>query len=247
MRIVHGSDFHWQFGKLPEADLYVFTGDLYDNYLRLSKPTKKQAKKMDYLGQDGHGGSYIIDKAYEAQMQRKAALLFAKSGGFRQYLGSPDAPIVAVRGNHDFTDVAPIFLGCNFVHEFVNNEVVEVAGLRITGHRGVPWINGNWNDEMTHADLTDRVRDFDMSCDLYLTHYPPAGIGLDLPGHWGLSAMVNWFGYNHVGKPLLCHGHIHECGGLVKQVLNATYSNAATTYNVIEGSPEEGWKDVSPI
>jgi hypothetical protein len=28
------------------------------------------------------------------------------------------------------------------------------------------------------------------------------------------------------------HGHV-------------TFSNAATTYNVIEGSPETGWKDVS--
>lgn len=196
-----------------------------------------------YMGQDGHGGGYKIRPEYELRMQTQAAALLQKNGGFKQYLGSPDAPLVCVKGNHDFAALRLLFADCKLVKEFKNNEVVEVLGLKITGHRGVPPINGAWADETSVADLTDRLRAFDPTCDLYLTHYPPAGIGLDLPGNWGLGGMVNWFGYNLEHHALHCHGHIHECAGLVKHALKMTYSNAATTYNIIEGSRELGWKD----
>lgn len=246
MRIVHVSDSHWGFYRYPEADLYVFTGDEYDNYLRLTKLSKKNKKKLDYLGQDGHGGSYIVDKRHEAEMQLKAAKNFAGRGGIKKCLGSPDAPIVCVRGNHDFADLAPLFDGCNLAHEFKNNEVIEVAGLRITGHRGVPPINGAWNDEMSEPDLVARFRAMDPDCDLYLTHYPAGGVDLDLPGRWGLNECENWFHYQAKRKHIIhMFGHIHECGGLAVRRGDIWFSNAARCHNVFEGDSESGWQQVN--
>jgi hypothetical protein len=60
--------------------------------------------------------------------------------------------------------------------------------------------------------------------------------------------LVNHLGYNCTKPNVLhCHGHIHECGGKVVHAGNVTYSNAATTYNILEGSPETGWRDESPL
>jgi Icc-related predicted phosphoesterase len=241
MRICHSSDNHWGFYRLPKADLYIFTGDEYDNYLRLTKVSKKFAKRLDFLGQDGHGGSYIVDRKNEARMQLKAAAEFVNKGGMQNILGSPDAPVICVPGNHDFVDLAPLFVGCNLVHEFVNNEVIEVAGLRVTGHRGVPPINGAWNHEMSDADLGDRIRGMDPDCDLYLTHYPPSGIGLDLPGSWGASELTNFMMYKTTRPHVLhCFGHIHEAAGW-RKVNNFLFVNSARTHHVIEGDPHNGW------
>ena len=109
-------------------------------------------------------------------------------------MGSPDAPGGVVRGNHDFVDLAPMFEGCNLVHEFVDNELVtytfQGVTVRITGHRGIPLIHGTWNDETMKPDLRDRVERMP-EADLFLTHYPPAGM-LDSPMPPGLSMGGGW-------------------------------------------------------
>lgn len=258
MRICHVSDLHWGFVDLPPADLYVSTGDMYANYYSPIKLTKRAKAELDYMGVPAHVGHGRLDAKYNKEMQERAAKNYLNKvhGGFRRLLGSPNSPILCVRGNHDFTDAYHLFEGCNLIKEFICNEVVEfevpVAGgksvvLKATGHRGVPPINGAWADEMPVPDLADRIHSMDHTCDLYLTHYPPAGLGLDLPGHWGVGALSNWLTYNaSKPHPLHMHGHIHECGGKVVKAGTVTFSNAATTYVLLEGNPEIGWKDVSP-
>src|SRR6185369_5206106 len=103
MRIVHISDWHWRFRSVPEADLYVCTGDMYDNYPVAVRNSWTKWK---------------IDPQRERELQSADARVFVDRGGFRQWLGSPDAPVVCVRGNHDFADLTPLFDGCNLVHEF---------------------------------------------------------------------------------------------------------------------------------
>lgn len=241
MRIVHFSDWHWSLRSLPEADLYVCTGDMYDNYPVFERP-------RDRLRMDGSFG-WRIDPENERQRQLSDTRHFVAEGGFRRFLGSPDAPVVCVRGNHDFIDLAPLFEGCNLVHEFKDNEVVEVLGLRITGHRGIPWIFGSWNDETDRTELLHRV-DRMPEADLFLTHYAPKDV-LDYETmargrieSYGLDGMAE-----EIERKLAeserrmdavhLFGHIHGCGSQKKyryfrdgwQVL---YSNAACGVNEID-------------
>lgn len=235
IRIVHISDWHGQIYKLPKADLYVATGDMYCNYVRYLN-TKLSNNKNDH-------SKFTVDNAYDAAQQEK----FAKKYGaqqMREAIGS-DAPVVCVRGNHCYADAWHLFAKCNLVHEFLNNEVIEVAGLKVTGHRGCPPINGTWSDEMSNADLMDRVRAMDPSCDLYLTHYPSDGSGLGK--RWGFQGMSNWFDYQcQTEYPLHLAGHVHEGYGWSK--LGRVFSsNASEWFNVIEGSPSTGWKIVDQV
>ncbi len=237
MRIVHGSDWHWVFRSVPEADLYIFTGDMMDNY-----PTRQGPK--DRMRADGVSYGWRISYENERLRQGEAVKHFVRDGGFRACLGSPDAPILCVRGNHDFMDLAPLFEGCNLVHEFVNNEVVEVLGKRASGHRGIPYIYGSWNDEMQRPDLMDRVRAIPDNLDLLLTHYPPALVldmevssngRVDAYGLEGMSHVV-FNKMNHGGAHFF--GHIHGAGGRTEKIedpeFSMTFSNAATTFNVID-------------
>lgn len=235
MRIVHFSDWHWKFKGLPEADLYVCTGDMYDNY--------------PVVDRSSGGRKWHIDPHREVELQLTDARVMVSQGGFRQLLGSPDAPIVCVRGNHDYADLAPLFEGCNLVHEFVNNETVEVLGKRITGHRGIPWIYGTWNDEFQKYRLQKRLDEMPKA-DVFLTHYPPADV-LDFEmmargriEHYGLDGMHEVMESKMGDRGVHCFGHIHGCGGIVKefgpgQIIGATgylhtYSNAACHTNLID-------------
>lgn len=241
MRIVHFSDWHWRFRSLPEADLYVCTGDMYDNY---PVPLMFGSRTCS----DGSHANWTIERTREVALQATDAGVFVAGGGFRQLMGSPDAPVVCVRGNHDFADLSSLFGGCNLVHEFVDNEVIEVLGLRITGHRGIPCIFGTWNDEVERPALTERVRRMER-CDLFLTHYPPSGM-LDyeiLRGKvvsYGLDGMLEELESRMPLTAVHCFGHIHGCGGVIKETgpgsiiggegPRRVYSNAACHVNVIE-------------
>lgn len=257
IRIVHFSDWHGHATKLPEADLYVCTGDMLLNW-----PEKvRDPGAYDYRG-------YRIVPERERELQTKQMNQFITNGGLVRYLGSPGAPVVVVRGNHDFVDLAPYFGGCNLIHEFVNNELIVVpisrhgGDVRITGHRGIPIINGRWQDEMSKPDLLDRVRAMP-EADLFLTHYPPAGMldssmppGLSMGGGWaetfGLDGMVqallrkvtsdyvftdNGLTEQSPARAAHCFGHIHECGGYQTQAVDVIFSNAATSVNVFDIEP----------
>lgn len=261
IRIVHFSDWHGHAQQLPEADLYVCTGDMLSNF-----PVKDR-DPGSYTFRD-----YKIDPQVEVERQTKQVKQFVANGGFAKRMASPFAPVVCVRGNHDFIPLAGMFEGCNIIHEFVDNELIELVcrdrtlladiKLRITGHRGIPYIHGTWNDETMKPDLRDRV-DRMPEADIFVTHYPPAGMldgamppGLSMGGGWvesfGLEGMVQALirkvssDYELTDSGLTdatparaahCFGHIHECGGYKTQAVDVMFSNAATTINVFEIDP----------
>lgn len=249
MRIVHISDPHWGFEEYPEADIYCITGDCLANYPKIDNRSD--------LERGFSGYRRIIDPEHERWMQFTACMKlsetqFPKGVGFRSYLGSPDAPILCVRGNHDFIDLKHLFKGCNLVHEFIDNETIELFGHTFTGHRGIPWIYGNWNDEMARPDLIDRVRRMPVA-DVYMTHYPPHGLELDGESgtYYGLDGMLGImlgksFSDRLISARTKLHlfGHIHECGGRSEVANDILFSQAATTYNVLEGSKHEGWTHI---
>jgi Icc-related predicted phosphoesterase len=231
VKVVHGSDWHGFPRHCPEADLYIFTGDMYP----------------DYPERDRSGKPCRIDPERSREMQARYAKTFAEQGGMRRYLKSPDAPVVLVRGNHDWVDLAPLFDGCNVVHEFISNELVEVQGLKITGHRGIPYIDSSWSDEETQTDLKERYRAMPMA-DIYVTHYPPSGV-LDSAGgaeyssvsgaktrsyeSYGLEGLADFLLYRG-DRALHVFGHIHECGGHVVKHGSVYFSNAACSVNEID-------------
>ncbi len=100
MRIIHISDWHGSYSMLPEADLYISSGDMLANF--------------------------YANRLHDANEQKKEAL----ATNFSTFLGSPKSPLVCVRGNHDFIDLSSLFVQCNLVHEFIdifgtwNDEVV---------------------------------------------------------------------------------------------------------------------------
>lgn len=222
---------------------------MYDNYPVREKP-------MDRLRMDGSYG-WRISPENERQRQLSDAKHFVSEGGFRRFLGSPDAPILCVRGNHDFVDLAPLFEGCNLIHEFVNNEVVEVLGLRATGHRGIPYIYGSWNDEVDRDELLAKVKAMPVA-DLFLTHYAP-GDNLDYEimargrkEEYGLKGMmeeierkVSVDDGERIRDAVHMFGHIHGCGGQQKHRyvgdngMQVCYSNAACHRNEIRYDGEK--------
>lgn len=188
----------------------------------------------------GNFRSWRIVREHEVECQTD--WMAKPNNQMRTRLGSPDAPIICVRGNHDFVPIAPIFAGCN-VTELVDNEVHEVLGKRITGHRGIPWIYGGWNDEVQRPELIDRMKALPHA-DIYVTHYPPRGV-LDYDGwlgrgeiHYGLEEMANHLVFRYptveTVDALHCFGHVHERGGETEQHGGVLFSNAATCFNVIE-------------
>lgn len=222
------SDWHGEWYELPEADVYVCCGDMYDNY-----PTLRD---------------YRIDYSREVFNQGK----FADKFDARQYFGSPKAPVVVCRGNHDFISLGRIFGKGGDVYE-VNTKATHftVAGIRFGGFRGINKINpphrSCWCDEEDDAELKRRAMQLDPTLDVLVTHAPPAGV-LDLThsrervGIAALAAYATARFYTE-GPPLRlhCFGHIHEQFGTVSgnQPTGMLFANAARGHIVVDLSEDE--------
>jgi Icc-related predicted phosphoesterase len=220
MKLVHFSDWHlreiptWR--RLPPADLYVVTGDMLPDY-----PV------------------FVPDQGWRLDPNSGAlqSEWIRQSGGLRQCLGSPDAPVIVCRGNHDWTDLAPLFGG--EVYEIGEDAsiVFEVAGLRVGGCRGVRSINGLWADELDDPTFDERVQALPTDLDLIVTHSPPWGHLDEYPVGRSLGSKAltrHLMKLSFTGKPpkAWCFGHIHESKGH-KEVGETWLSNAATTFKPV--------------
>lgn len=208
MKIVHMSDWHSGLKAVPEADLYICTGDMLPNY-----PTLE--------------GRIVPE--WEQHLQEEWIEKILQRGSARMFLRNKDAPVVVVRGNHDFTDLGPLFGG--EVYEIgVEPTVYDVLGLKIGGIRGIPFIEGVWSDEIDNETLKQRM-DHMPYVDILCTHAPPAGV---LDGGLGSPAFAQYLNkqyYMDREVKLHCFGHIHECYG--KYDAGTVFSNAATGINTI--------------
>lgn len=208
-RCVHFSDFHGKIQQLPEADLYICTGDMLPNSQNLWLFQVKQAE-MEFQN------NWIEQNVSE----------------WSKIFANPYAPLIMVRGNHSFVDESPLFahhLGP--IHEFNYPEVINWCNLKIGGFRGVPPINGVWSDEFSEAELNYRCEYLD-KIDILVTHGPPYGWLDNDYENLGSTAIR---GYLESYKEPLLHlmGHIHEGAGQL-QIKNLRLSNAACQINVID-------------
>lgn len=222
MKICHFSDFHGQFKRLPYADLYVCTGDMLPNF-----PLKSNDIYFDR----------IIDSAREILFQTEWVNSEINRGGFRRYFSSKDAPVIVVRGNHDFIDLAQAFGGD--VHEITTPEkIIEIGGLRFGGIRGINYIAGEWSDELSCDEFNSRMQKVSNDINVLITHAPPFGI-LDFYyenlGSRAIRSYIDNKLHSEKKQIFKAHlfGHIHE-GMEILSKEDIIFSNAATTYRVIE-------------
>lgn len=230
MKIVHFSDWHAELYSIPEADIYICTGDMLPNDPRIED---------DW----GRGWTRVIDHKHEEEYQWNwfTRKFDHKGKTFRKFLGSPDAPVICVRGNHDFTNLAPCFGG--EVYEVQDpSEVFEVKGLRIGGFRGIRYIAGEWADEIRHEDFNSIIGKLPYDLDVVISHAPPLGLMDDVWGEYcGIRQYTSYINrcefektYEEKRPRLYCFGHIHHRHGIVTWDNGTIISNAATTHNVIE-------------
>jgi Icc-related predicted phosphoesterase len=271
MRIVHASDWHGGTALLPKADIYVLTGDMLPNFpilhVRTWEPKLLQNRIIMW---DPNGPSVdptipwggkpkgdIVGRTIDRDREKRLQDLWIKSvlGSYRQIFATTDAPVIVVRGNHDFTDLAQAVGGDVWEVSEDPTRTIDIGGLKFGGFRGIPWIAGEWSDEKRptklpgDVDRSDVKSDEDLETileqvpndiDVLVSHCPPEGV-LDTYGHsLGSQAVSTYVNRrNYLGtqpRPLRAHlfGHIHECGGRTLQLGETLFSNAATKFNVID-------------
>lgn len=252
MKICHFSDWHGSVRVLPAADLYVCTGDMLPNFPILESEDGLRrfdvaAPRHGFPAADGCETcvpSGIVTRRItmphrEMELQQRYidAVLFGGPHrvGYRGLFGNPAAPVVCVRGNHDFVDLAPAFAGGE-VHEIgAPGKIHFVLGLSIAGMRGINYMSGEWMDELDPRTIADRVADLPRSIDVLVTHAPPPHLDSCEGTSFGVDAFVAYVTMRET--PLRAHlfGHAHDDGG--KQgycALGILLSNAATTNNMLE-------------
>jgi Icc-related predicted phosphoesterase len=254
MRIVHCSDWHGKTMPLPEADIYFMTGDMLPNFRPhvIEVPGGGRVEwqpSLELIGQaqppmpKGNLITLRLDHQHEERMQ-VAYLDYMGLGYVRRLLGSPKAPVVVCRGNHDFTSLSPMVAGDGLTYAITNDptKVLEVAGLKVGGFRGMGLHRGRWSDEFSEDEFARRVAQLPAELDVLVTHNPPCGILDRMPAknddtnQWislGSPALLKY----HLERkhPLKAHlfGHIHESYGTY-HANGTTYSNAAPWFNVID-------------
>ena len=150
------------------------------------------------------------------------------SGDFAAWLeAAPAREIVVVAGNHDRDIEAhgfPAGLRCHYLQD----EAVELLGLRIWGTPWQPWFH-DWAFNAPRADgesfLAERFAPIPAGTDVLVCHTPPLGYGdRTAGGRVGSSALTETI--DRVGPRLLVCGHIHEDPGRwhrgETEILNAT-------------------------
>lgn len=222
MRIVHFSDHHANFRMMPEADLYVCTGDMLPNFPKFNGPW------------------FDIDESREIACQTKWIHGQGGPGFFRKYLSSRDAQVVVVRGNHDFIDLGEMFLGDVFEIKNPGDSFV-FHGLKISGARGINKIFGSWSDELEKFECETVFNKIPNDTDILITHAPPRGQldYFDQVGNCGVDALASihsksFYGTDYHSLKLHCFGHIHEDGGKTLYNGKVLCSNASCNINVID-------------
>lgn len=137
---------------------------------------------------------------------------------------------VIIAGNHDFAFERTPLEARAAMHglTYLQDEVVEVAGLRVWGAPWQPWFF-NWAFNLTRgAALREKWRLIPAGVDVVLTHGPPLGILDTLASgeHVGCQDLREEL-LERVKPKLHVFGHIHEAHGVV-DVEGVRFINAAT-------------------
>ena len=191
MKYFHTSDLHGDLypltiiGKNVDA-IIIITGDVFPNRTL---------------------GNVPVEQKFQEEWFKSKITTF-----FRGFAGRP---VITVDGNHDFVSLAEMLQKYRYpgdVHAISPDKVIEFGGHRWTGHKFIPWIEGEWNGELRTPERLEVVnRVFDLDADMLVVHAPPAGI---LSGPFGCGVLANALAYRGANKfkHVFC-GHCHDWNG----------------------------------
>lgn len=146
----------------------------------------------------------------------------------RSALSPLGVPVLWVPGNHDPRGLSG--------RGNADRRTLEAAGLRVFGLGGSTPTPARLPYEWSDRELADREPP---SCDLLLSHGPPAGCGLDVTvggRHVGSRVVRRWAEEGDF-EVLVC-GHIHEAAGA--EVLGGTLCYNAGSLGAPRGAPQAG-------
>jgi Icc-related predicted phosphoesterase len=136
----------------------------------------------------------------------------------------PAAHVIGIAGNHDM-----IFaqtqepLAPNLPWHYLEDESIELAGLRIHGTPWIPWMGRGWVFQDPEEDeeeefLAKKFAASPAGLDILLAHTPPAGgpLALTMEGEYaGSAALAEVIERTH--PRLVVCGHIHEGRGIERK------------------------------
>ncbi len=212
VKIVHFSDWHGVgIAQLPEADLYICTGDMYPDF---------------------HGyRTSATELAQHDWPLTYAPLLTSPEAPVVCVRGNHDMIPTARLFEGPKRQVYEIDRA---------SQPHTVLGLRIGGFWGVRAIGPskadptrlNGADPTQDARLVERVKALPRDLDILVTHMPPQGcLDRDDVREYGLRELREWI--FDCQPELHCFGHVHESTGL-DRLKGTLMSNAACGYNEIE-------------
>ena len=205
LTVCHFSDFNGRRMKLPKADVYVCTGNMFPDF---SQGIKDEKGRLDGFERSAR---YVRPK--QAQYIREMV-------DFRRYLGISDTPVVVCRGSRDFIPLAGLFGGNVYeigkkpeiTRVFVKVNCNTSMTLSFAGYRGCMTPNQDACDELTIAEEQKVARELSHRADIIVTHAPPHGIldKLNVQGETvglrGLRAFFGGYTQKNYVAPLHCFG-----------------------------------------
>jgi len=221
INIFHASDLHGQLHYLSEtdfadqADLFLLTGDMLPN-----KPSKYKniIKEQEKTFQE----NWFHNEAKESINKFKAVV--------------GNKPVFYVNGNHDFVDLGLLLNQAGFKSVVAINQhnLVYFNGVTFAGFGHIPYIRGEWNDELQYKELDEVVDKALRLCpDVLVTHAGPYGI-LDEEKGYGIRPLSMKLQYNPNLITFKHHffGHCHQDGGKTVEYNGIKFYNGAVSLSL---------------
>lgn len=154
LRICHFGGWRGNSWKLPDADLYICTGNMFPNFYRKTGDRRLLRREEAIY--------------YQARWQRTA-------GDYRQLLADPQASLFLVRGHLDLVHPKTLFSGV--VRELGPHPQLSLwENFRISGFCGSRHAHPGWFGGQDMEELLARTAALPEHTDILVTHAPPVGL-----------------------------------------------------------------------
>jgi len=224
LRVLHSSDLHGKYKRLlkgmkeAEFDVWLDTGDFFDNIGRVQKTGGQIIREMELTKQSKWWGWKML------------------GARFAEWLAG--RPAIIMPGNHDFLSLHHQLLRAGVDSHLVTPEGIEVAGLRWAGFRNIPHMEDEWEGETWDGEFEPLIETTLASGpDVLVTHAPPNGILNPQEEDYGIPGLVNHLAYHPHQIRWHFFGHDHKMGGQRANEMGIRFFNGAQHTLVHEIDP----------